>query len=123
VAVSHRKSFFRKDRRIVLATCRRCLARDVSAHVTAIGLRLVEAYDKPDGTWITGMFPLCEGCWIGLAPAERLPYYRAQWLSRGPGPQNLGDWFHVEAAVLAEVPPGAWVEHSLAHLNWRDLQP
>lgn len=57
--------------------------------------------DGPDER-IYSMHPLCEPCWASLAPVDRLPYYRAMWLTRDPGPQDLGQWFEIEAAVLAE---------------------
>ncbi len=59
-----------------------------------------------------GMFPLCESCWKGLTPQDRLPYYRKlydSWFKnmletlpdgtpyKGP---NM-TWEEIEAAVLA----------------------
>jgi hypothetical protein len=48
-----------------------------------------------------GVFALCENCWAGLTPAERLPYYRALLATWEPAARrSLGPL--VEYAVLHE---------------------
>ena len=46
----------------------------------------VEPHSTPyrDGS---GCFPLCEACWAGLIPVERMPYYDAlvdEWIRQTP---------------------------------------
>lgn len=60
----------------------------VHGHVTHFG----------DGS---GSFPLCEKCWTGLTPTQRLPFYR-QLFDRQAAQESERDWNMVETAVLAE---------------------
>jgi len=51
----------------------------------------------------SGCFPLCERCWEGLTPEERLPYYRQlydEWLADGCKPRY--PWSKLKTAVLNE---------------------
>lgn len=50
----------------------------------------------------SGCFPLCEKCWEGLMPEQRLPYYRQlydEWVKQG---RDSRDWGEIEFAVLNE---------------------
>ncbi len=54
------------------------------------------------------MFPLCERCWSGLSPEERLPHYRTMWqswLDVATDDNYLAElealWPSIERAVLA----------------------
>lgn len=55
-----------------------------------------------------GCFPLCETCWSGMTPEERLSYYRQLWLSWRscqfvPGYTDLNhneEWNMIKEAVL-----------------------
>ncbi|MCK5316300.1 MAG: hypothetical protein KAJ55_00220 [Anaerolineales bacterium] len=50
----------------------------------------------------SGMFPLCERCWMNKTPKERLPFYRElweEWEEESPGHK---DWGQIERAVLRE---------------------
>jgi len=61
-------------------------------------------------TATSGCFPLCEECWSGLTPDERLPYYAllaGMWIGEAQqyGRQDwvteyVADWPAIEAAVL-----------------------
>lgn len=77
------------------STCQRCGEQRWDMHCTWVAVRIGERS-------FNGYLPLCEPCWAALAPAERLSYYRALFLSGGPGPHELGQWFEIERAVLEE---------------------
>jgi len=52
-------------------------------------------YDvRDDGS--TGCFPLCEECWAGLTPEERLPYYLRMYSVWG----GEDKWSKIKKAVL-----------------------
>jgi len=63
--------------------------------------------DDSEGRRISGMYPLCQPCWARMTPRERLPYYWDLWAAADRGPQDLGQWFEIEAAVLDELPRAA----------------
>lgn len=74
-----------------LGACLRCRTSwgQVKGHATRI-------------TEETGMFPLCELCWMDLTPSLRLPFYRVlfeQWVWDGGSHM---DWKDIEAAILSE---------------------
>lgn len=43
-------------------------------------------------------FPLCEECWSGLTPEQRLPYYRQLW-DEWNDPE-YASWASIETAVM-----------------------
>lgn len=66
-----------------LGSCARC----------GISWKWVEIHTTTYGTRGWGCFPLCEGCWAGLTPEQRLPYYAGS-------PCALRDWKELKEAVL-----------------------
>lgn len=58
------------------------------------------------GNMSSGCFPLCESCWIGLSPEERIQFYRQMWLTwkQQSDPDNFEqldeDWELIKSAVL-----------------------
>lgn len=47
-------------------------------------------------------FPLCCGCWRGLTPDQRLPFYQQLWhgwLFVDPSVERVLDWLYIEYAV------------------------
>jgi hypothetical protein len=55
-----------------------------------------------------GCFPLCEKCWRGLTPAQRLPYYRdlwQEWYGSEPDVRRaqelLDRWDEIKLAVIS----------------------
>lgn len=59
-----------------------------------------------------GCFPLCEGCWSMLTPAERLPYYKQLWCRWFDDGADV-PWEVIRAACLHEVLPtrvNSWEE-------------
>ena len=51
--------------------------------------------------WGGGCFPLCEVCWAGMTPDQRLPFYRElfeRWQSYG---KNTHNWAQIKRAVMA----------------------
>ena len=55
----------------------------------------------------SGCFCLCEMCWSTMTPEQRLPFYRALWISWVNSgierPWDICEWDQLRKAVLAEV--------------------
>ena len=53
--------------------------------------------------WVVCMLPICNTCFRRLPEEEKLRHFRDLWLESDPGPQHLGEWAEIVAAVLAEI--------------------
>lgn len=75
---------------------------------------------KGHTTWFgrgRGCFPLCEGCWRGLTPEGRLPYYRGMWNCWRTGGRLVDGWDYAEE--LAVAPDEEWWQIQAAVLAGR----
>ena len=95
-----------------VGTCGRCLrpwGGPAQTWMPAGGTGWIESPAKPGAkehitqySSVGGCFPLCEQCWGGLTPEQRLPYYRDLWEEWEKWCVGYASWEAIKAAVLAE---------------------
>jgi len=91
----------RKHRRVAAPSWRLLHAGQSHCHCCKMPWAVVSVHNTSYKNG-SGMFPLCERCWMERTPEERLPYYRELWEEWQVDSPGHADWDDIEKAVLSE---------------------